>query len=133
MACDMMVAVPVAKIGHSEIKPASIAFPGLLMLQRPLPSNLLTQLLAGGDPMDVTDPYRLGVNQPILKDAFEADVARFASRFARISRPVLQLMMHTLRLAHGKALDRPCRGQEALPRALRGARGHGSKGSSSLL
>jgi enoyl-CoA hydratase/carnithine racemase len=76
------------------------------MLQGRLPSNVITELLAGGDPMDATDAFRLGlVNQLISKDAFEADVARFASRFARMSRPVLQLMMRTLRLAAGKTLQ----------------------------
>ena len=71
------------------------------MLQRRLPSNVITELLVGGDPMDATDHLGL-LNRLISKDAFEDDVARFASRFARMSRPVLQLMMRTLRLAQGK-------------------------------
>ena len=76
------------------------------MLQRRLPSNVITELLVGLDPMDATDAYHLGIsNRLISKDAFEDDVARFASRFARMSRPVLQLMMRTLRLAQGKTLE----------------------------
>ena len=105
-ACDMMLSVPDAKIGHPEIKLASIAFFGILMLQRRLPANVITELLAGGEPLLGADAHLLGlVNELVSKENFVVDVARFASQFARMSRPVLQLMMKTLRLARGKSLE----------------------------
>jgi cyclohexa-1,5-dienecarbonyl-CoA hydratase len=105
LACNMMLSVPDAKLGHPEIKLASIAFPGLLMLQGRLPSNLITELLAGGEYIDGTRAHHVGlVNQLVSKEGFASDVALYASRFARMSEPVLRLMMRTLKLARGKTL-----------------------------
>jgi len=105
LACDMMIAVPQAKIGFPEIKLASIAFPGILMLQGRLPAHQITELLAGGETIEGGEAHRLGlVNQLVDGDDFEAGILRFASRFTRMSRPVLQLMMRTLKQARGQTL-----------------------------
>lgn len=105
LACDMMVAVPDAKLGHPEVKLASIAFPGILMLQGRLPPNLITELLAGGEPMSATRAHQLGlVNQLLEPERFDDELAAFMARFTRMSRPVLMLMMRTLRQARGQTL-----------------------------
>jgi cyclohexa-1,5-dienecarbonyl-CoA hydratase len=106
LACDMMVAVPDAKIGFPEIKLASIAFPGILMLQGRIPPNRIVELLAGGDSIDGVEAYRMGmVNRLIGRESFDADVTGFMGQFTRLSRPVLKLMMRTLKEAKGKTLD----------------------------
>lgn len=105
LACDMMVASPDAKIGHPEVKLASIAFPGILMLQGRLPPNVITELLAGGEPMTATRAHQLGlVNQLIDPERFDDELAAFMARYTRMSRPVLMLMMRTLREARGHTL-----------------------------
>ncbi|MGE0231108.1 MAG: enoyl-CoA hydratase/isomerase family protein [Flavobacteriaceae bacterium] len=106
LSCDMLVSVPDAKIGHPEIKLASIAFPGILMLQGRLPGNHIAELLTGGEPISGAQAHRLGlVNALIDPDDFQADVMRFASRFTSKSRPVLQLMVKTLKALRGKTLE----------------------------
>ncbi len=106
LACHMMVCVPDAKIGFPEIKLASIAFPGILMLQGRVPQSRIAEMLAGGDPMDGTEAHRIGlVNRLVSRETFDADVAAYAAQFARHSRPVLNLMMRTLRQAQGNTLE----------------------------
>jgi cyclohexa-1,5-dienecarbonyl-CoA hydratase len=106
LACDMMLCLPEAKIGLPEIKLASIAFPAILMLQGRLPPNRITEILVGGETIDGREAHRLGlVNELVASESFEADVMRFASKFTRLSRPVLQLMMRTLKQARGKSLE----------------------------
>jgi len=106
LACDMMVAAPEARLGHPEVKLASIAFPGILMLQGRLPPNRITELLAGGETMDAAEALRLGlVNRLLAADAFEAEVAAFVGPFTHLSRPVLMLMMRSLKTARGRTLE----------------------------
>jgi len=106
LACHTIVAVPEAKIGFPEIKLASIAFPGILMLQGRVPQSRIAEMLAGADPMDGAEAHRIGlVNRLVTRDAFDADVAAYAAQFARHSRPVLALMMRTLRQARGNTLE----------------------------
>ncbi len=105
LACDMMIAVPDARIGFPEIKLASIAFPGILMLQGRLPDNRIVELLAGGEPMDGIEAHRWGlVNRLFDPDAFESQAMGFMAQFTRMSRPVLRLMMRTLKEARGNSL-----------------------------
>lgn len=106
LACDMMVAVRDAKIGHPEVKLASIAFPGILMLQGRLPANRIVEMLAGGEPMDAVEAHRLGlVNRLVDRDSFDSQVMGFMAQFTCMSRPVLRLMMRTLKEARGKTLE----------------------------
>ncbi|MFT3821227.1 MAG: enoyl-CoA hydratase/isomerase family protein [Rubrivivax sp.] len=106
LACDMMVAVPEARLGHPEIKLAAIAFPGILMLQGRLPPNRITELLAGGELMDAAEALRLGLlNRVLAANTFDAELAAFTAPFTRLSRPVLQLMMRSLKIARGRTLD----------------------------
>lgn len=106
LSCDMLISVPDARIGNPEIKLASIAFPGILMLQGRLPANHIAELLIGGEPISGAEAHRLGlVNALVDPGSFEADVARFASRFTSKSRPVLQLMVRTLKQLRGKTLE----------------------------
>lgn len=106
LACDMMIAVPHAKIGLPEIRLASIAFPGILMLQGRLPDKRIVEMLAGGEPMDGVEAHRLGlVNRLFDHDSFESQAMTFMGQFTRMSRPVLRLMMRTLKEARGQTLD----------------------------
>jgi cyclohexa-1,5-dienecarbonyl-CoA hydratase len=106
LACDMMIATPDARIGHPEIRLASIAFPGILMLQGRLPPNRIVELLASGEPMDGAEAHRLGlVNRLVDADAFDAQTLDFVRSYTRMSRPVLQLMMRTLHQARGQDLE----------------------------
>ena len=76
------------------------------MLQGRLPSNKIVEMLAGGEPIDGREAHRLGlVNQLIDAADFDAGVAAFAATFARMSRPVLQLMMRVLKGASGQTLQ----------------------------
>lgn len=106
LACDMMVATPEAKIGHPEIKLASIAFPGILMLQGRLPPNHIAELLAGGEPITGASAHRLGlVNRLVEGTDFETGALAFMAPFTRLSRPALQLLMRTLHGARGQTLE----------------------------
>lgn len=106
LACHTIVSVPDAKIGFPEIKLASIAFPGILMLQGRVPQSRIAQMLAGGDAMDGIEAHRIGlVDRLVTRETFDADLVAYAAQFARHSRPVLNLMMRTLRQAQGHTLE----------------------------
>lgn len=106
LACDMMVAVPQARLGHPEIRLASIAFPGILMLQGRLPPNVITELLASGEPLSGADAHRLGLVNRLLEPAdFDAELRAFLAPYTRLSRAALRLLMRTLRGARGQTLD----------------------------
>ena len=106
LACDMILSTADAKIGHPEIKLASIAVPGILMLQGRMPPNRLVELLAGGEPISGQDACAMGlVNRLVPKEGFEQECGNFMARFTRMSRPVLRLLKRVLVESRGKTLE----------------------------
>jgi len=106
LCCDMMIAAAGVRLGFPEIKIASIAFPGILLLQGRLPTQHIVEWLASGESVSAEEAHRLGLlNRVIDGDDFKADVLRFAEKYTAMSRPVLSLMMRALKMARGRRLD----------------------------
>lgn len=106
LSCDMIVAAPDARLGLPEIKLASIAFPGILLLQGRIPDQAIVEMLASGDSISALEAHRWGlVNRLIDYRDFAAGLDQFAERFTDKSRPALVLLKRTLRHSRGLRLE----------------------------
>jgi cyclohexa-1,5-dienecarbonyl-CoA hydratase len=106
LACDMIIATSSARIAQPEVNLASVAFPGILMLQHRIPPNLLIELMASGEPIQAADAHRIGlVNRIVEADDFEKSSREFMTQFTGKSRPVLQFLKRAIIEARGKTLE----------------------------
>jgi cyclohexa-1,5-dienecarbonyl-CoA hydratase len=103
IACDMIVAVPQAKIGQPEIRLAVFPPIAAILLPRLMPPAKAMELLLGGASIDAAEAASLGlVNRVFPRESFAADTRAFVEPFLALSRPALACTKKAIREAAGK-------------------------------
>ena len=98
--CDIVVAMESASFAMPEVRIG--LFPMIIVahLSRSIPRKHLLEMMLTGDPMTVTEAWRLGFVNKIAKDRAEMDaiVARYAKRFEGVSPTAVALGRRTFTL-----------------------------------
>lgn len=105
-SCDLVLAAESAQLGYPEVKIGFVPAMVAAITRRNVSEKRAFELLVGAEPVSAAEAERIGlVNRVFPDDAFEAEVAAYATRLAERSASALQLTKRLLYAADGMGFD----------------------------
>lgn len=105
-ACDVVLAAESAQFGYPEVKIGFIPAMVMAILRRSVGEKKAFDLLASGDPICAAEAERIGlITRAIPRDAFEAEVEKYANALAAKPASALALTKSLLYHIDGMTFD----------------------------